>query len=64
MAIAVAKKKKKAMIASNKQQQQQQILTTIDEGNGGPAMEVCLCGGYLSFGYRGSAREVLWWSEL
>ena len=63
MAIAVAKKKKKAMIASNKQQQQQQILTTIDEGNRGPAMEVRLCGGYLSFGYGGSAREVLWWSE-
>ena len=31
---------------------------------GGPTMEVRLCGGYLSFGYGGSAREVLWWSEL
>ena len=58
------KKKKKAIIASNKQQQQQQTMTTIDEGNGGPAVEVCLCGGYLSFGYGGSAREVLWWFEL
>ena len=52
------------MIASNKQQQQQQTMTAIDEGNGGPAMEVCLCGGYLSFGYGGSVKEVLWWSEL
>ena len=45
------------MIASNKQQQQ--TTTPIDEGNGGPTMEVRLCGGYLSFGYGGSAREVL-----
>ena len=51
------------MIASNKQQQQQQTTTATDEGNRGPAMEVHLCGGYLSFGYGGSAREVLWWSE-
>ena len=63
-AIAVAKKKKKAMTASIKQQQQRQTTTPIDEGNGGPTMEVRLCGGYLSFGYGGSAREVLWWSEL
>ena len=53
------------MTASNKQQQkQQQTKTTIDEGNGGPSMEVRLYGDYLSFGYRGSAEEVLWWSEL
>ena len=30
----------------------------------GPTMEVRLCGGFLSFGYGGLAREVLWWSEL
>ena len=58
------KKKEKKEEALNKQQQQQQTTTTIDEGKGGPAMEICLCGGYLSFGYGGSAREVLWWSEL
>ena len=69
IAVAQLKKKKKkrkkeeAMIASNKQQQQQQTTTATDEGNRGPAMEVRLCGGYLSFGYGGSAREVLWWSE-
>ena len=64
-AIAIAKKEKeKAMIASNKQQQQQQTTTTIDEGNVVPTMEVHLCGGYLSFGYEGSAEEVLWWFEL
>ena len=39
-------------------------MTAIDEGNGGLAMEVCLYGGYLSFGYEGSAKEALWWSEL
>ena len=39
-------------------------MTAIDEGNGGLAIEVRLCGGYLSFVYGGSAREVLWWSEL
>ena len=52
------------MIASNKQQQQQQTMTAIDEGNGGPTMEVRLCGGYLSFGCGGSAREILWRSKL
>ena len=52
------------MTASIKQQQQRQTTTPIDEGNGGPTMEVRLCGGYLSFGYGGSAMEVLWWSEL
>ena len=51
-------------VSNKQQQQQQQKTTTIDEGNGVPAMEFRLCGGYLSFGYRGSAREVLWWSEL
>ena len=56
------RKKEEAMIASNKQQQQQQTTTATDEGNRGPAMEVRLCGGYLSFVYGGSAREVLWWS--
>ena len=39
-------------------------MTAIDEGNGGPTMEVRLCGGYLSFGCGGSAREILWRSEL
>ena len=52
------------MTTSNKQQQQQQTTIAIDEGNRGPTMEVCLCGGYLSFGYGGSVKEVLWWSEL
>ena len=58
------KKKEEAMTTSNKQQQQQQTTIAIDEGNRGPTMEVCLCGGYLSFGYGGSVKEVLWWSEL
>ena len=39
-------------------------MTAIDEGNGGPTMEVRLCGGYLSFGCGGTAREILWQSEL
>ena len=56
------KKEEEAMTTSNKQQQQQQTTTATDEGNRGPAMEVRLCGGYLSFVYGGSAREVLWWS--
>ena len=35
------------MTTSNKWQQQQQTMTAIDEGNGGLAMEVRLCGGYI-----------------
>ncbi|KAL4599063.1 hypothetical protein ACB092_11G099700 [Castanea dentata] len=35
-----------------------------EEGNRGPAMEVRLCGGHVSFGHDhgGPAMEVLWWS--
>ena len=39
--------------------------TIVDEGNGGPAMEVRLCGGHMSFNHDrgGPAMEVLWWLE-
>ena len=39
-------------------------MAATDEGNGGPAMEVHLCGGHVSFGHDhgGPTMEVLWWS--
>ena len=42
-----------------------EVTTTADEGNGGPAMEICLCGGHMSSSHDhgGLAMEVLWWPE-
>ena len=42
-----------------------EVTTTADEGNGGPAMEVRLCGGHISSSHDhgGLAMEVLWWPE-
>ena len=43
---------------------QEEVMATADEGNRGPAMEVHLCGGHVSFGHDhgGPTMEVLWWS--
>ena len=43
----------------------EKVTTATDEGNGGPAMEVRLCGGHMSFSHDhgGPAKEILWWSE-
>ena len=43
----------------------EEAMAAANEGNGAPAMEVCLCGGHVSFGHDngGPAMEVMWWSE-
>ena len=42
----------------------EEAAAIAEEGNKGPAMEICLCGGHVSFGHDhgGPAMEVLWWS--
>ena len=59
-AIAVAKKKKMTATTAK-----EEAMAAADEGNGAPAMDVCLCGGHVSFGHDngGPAMEVMWWSE-
>ena len=42
----------------------EEAAAIAEEGNKGPAMEIRLCGGHVSFGHDhgGPAMEVLWWS--
>ena len=42
----------------------EEAAAIAEEGNKGPAMEILLCGGHVSFSHDhgGPAMEVLWWS--